>query len=136
MLRIDSSLTGVGDLAGLGHWLVVVDVAGAQDPLFLTLTSGFQPGLAAASRSLSVDLLGGPDYVISLINADWINLAPGAFAPGPSSSIRTDVTGSESESGLFSWSIAASVPEPSGWALAILGFGMIGVVQRRRALTA
>ena len=86
-----------------------------------------------------------------MIGANEI-IIPGGYAPGQTMDPVTSTWSGQSlasmglKSGTYVWSwggdgnadsltinIAGSVPEPSTWALMLLGFGLAGVAMRRRS---
>lgn len=77
------------------------------------------------SGQLSRQLLAGQTYHVALISNDRLTV------------VNPTVSRNSTLFADFTWSIAADgVPEPSTWALSILGFGLAGAVLRRRSLAA
>ena len=75
----------------------------------------------SASGQVSRQLLAGQTYHVALISNDRLTVRNPVV--GRNSTLFAD----------FNWSIAGQgVPEPSTWALSILGFGLAGAALRRR----
>jgi hypothetical protein len=131
--NLSADFLGSGtDLAGLGFWDVVVDdgVRGIETsllngyglvPFFRTSSSDGEPLQDEITGSFSQSLEAGRTYTISLLNLEGFSLA------GDTSNASTQAF----EDGTFEWSVT---PEPSAWALAIVGLGLTGTAVRRRGL--
>jgi hypothetical protein len=121
VFNLDFDVLGSGDdLFGLGQWQLEFIGDGLE---FFTLSDGFASGTLdnRHTGSFSHLLRNGVNYRVSLINLNSL----GSFTPNHQSAAM-DAT--------FNWSISpvAGVPEPSTWALSILGFGLAGAALRRR----
>lgn len=117
---LDFDLTGLGDTSGLGLWsLKLVDNGAAE--VFSLLNINAQSGFHETG-DFTHALTAGHTYTVSLLSSE-IRFQLGLPSP--------DVAASES--GAFHWSITSdAVPEPSAWALSIVGFGLAGGTLRRR----
>jgi PEP-CTERM motif len=74
-----------------------------------------------------VEFIGGDPFAIVAVD----NVAPVNFSFGGSTYSYSGPNG-EAGAGTFSFSLAAAVPEPSTWAMMILGFAGIGAMTYRR----
>lgn len=119
LFSMDFDIQLFGDAFGRGAWDLNVTQDGQQLG-FHTLSNG------AASGNFTQALLSGHDYVFTLTSNDGITLFPDGRH---TSHFQVD------EESLFNWSITgrdpAGVPEPSTWALTIVGFGLAGAALRR-----
>ena len=109
-------VTGSGDLSEIDGWDIYVN-----DVLALGLSDPLDP---TAAGTFNLALTPGQSYTIGLRNFAELTLQ---------SPIANDVDRVGSLQGRFRWSIVqAGVPEPSTWAMMILGLGLIGGAMRRR----
>ena len=126
-LAADLFDAGVEDLF-LGAWRMRFVDNGLSNET--TLTSGqVGAGVLEVRGRFSHALTAGHNYTVSLVSTDGFG----------TNGDTTGLTGHAGESGDFRWSITgggndAAVPEPSVWAMAVLGFGLAGASLRRRRL--
>ncbi len=124
-------LTGTGQTGGLGLWDVLVSEDNGPGKLtFLTRTFPQSDFHLANPDAFSLALQAGHRYQISLVTEE------GLF-----DSLLNPARREAAETGGFTWSISggesaggqggAGVPEPTTWALSILGFGLAGASLRR-----
>jgi len=106
-----------GDLTGLGNW--VFEIKGPDGLEDIDLTRSF-----GDSHQLSVALKAGQNYAVSLFDLDENHARDGKHLNG-------------GYTARFDWSIspAAAAPEPSAWALMLVGVGLTGAGLRRRRKT-
>lgn len=116
---VSFALATRGDQLGLGTW----DFRFSDDSNPTQVTN-LSTGFNHLNGSLSQALVAGHSYEVALFSD-----ASADVARGP-----TPFAGSESDR--FDWRITedegGGVPEPSAWALSILGFGLAGSALRRR----
>lgn len=116
---------GVEDLF-LGAWRLRFSDNGASSETILTRGESGAGVLEVTGRFRHA-LTAGHNYTVSLVSVDGFG----------SNGDTTGLTGHAGESGGFRWSIVgggndAAVPEPSVWAMAVVGFGLAGAALRRR----
>ncbi len=116
------------DAFGLGVWDLIFSAGpGSEEAIrFHGLGSGNFDDSGTVSRAL----LAGHDYRVSLVSRERLTaVGDGAFGGRNSTEFSN-----------FTWAIngaSSAAPEPSAWALAILGMGLAGAtLRRRRALVA
>lgn len=115
LFTMNYAVVGAGQLFGLQGWEIGFTGVGAGGPT----RDFFDP---AASGTLFGQLISGQEYTVTLDGHP--NISGGGVYSGE-------------VSGQFDWRITEQIvgsaaPEPSTWALMIAGFGMAGVVARRR----
>ncbi|WP_372784147.1 PEPxxWA-CTERM sorting domain-containing protein [Phenylobacterium sp.] len=121
-LDFDIVGTGPGSLFGLGDWQLEMVGDGLQ---FFDISDTFagtrDPSDNEHMGSFSHPLRAGVAYRFALMNLNSL----GTVSPNHAVAAENDY---------FSWSIRdnSAVPEPSSWALSLLGFGLAGAALRRR----
>jgi hypothetical protein len=117
------------DAIGLGWWQVVFSDDGAS-PGAGDLVHAYPdyPQETGLSGSFSHALVAGHTYTVGLLNLDGFSMN--------GDTTNSSLTGSEN--GQIDWAITSGrggAPEPSAWALAIVGFGLAGAALRRRRIS-
>lgn len=98
-----------------------------------------RPGVGFGSNGILVSLNGSELGQISATGLSggstaWSNIVMQRFTVGANSTLRFEANGlSDSLGGYIDNITLAAVPEPTTWALFILGFGAIGQSMRRRS---
>lgn len=131
VFNLSADFLGSGtDLFGLGSWDVIFDDGGVTTETSLlrgyglapmSRTSGFGPSDSEITGNFSQSLTAGHTYTVSLLNLEGFS----------TSGVTTNSSARAFEDGTFDWSVT---PEPSAWALAIVGLGLTGAMLRRRRL--
>ena len=116
--------TSAYSLAALNFWIVNSDNYGTADVFFNPYIGGYAlygrlSGIDLGSPYLGSDFIFvfDPDLGTQIANISWTTQGDGT---GPSMSIVTINR------------VGGGVPEPSTWALMLLGFGIMGIALRRR----
>lgn len=119
-MDVNVVVDALSTISGLGSWIVQV-TRDSQSLTSQTLTFGAGPG--HFTQALDV----GHRYQVSLLSDDGFEFVTDGQNPNSLDGTQTSI---------FDWSItglaAGAVPEPSAWALALLGFGLTGAALRRR----
>jgi hypothetical protein len=122
-ITFDYDVTSTGQTFGVGGWAVRSRQAGVFGQTFSFLTNNIvvddPAGFVEASGSLIIPLVAGGTYTFTLENESNVGVGSGIFT-------RHSATSSDIE-----WRIT-DVPEPSTWAMLIVGFGGVGASLRRR----
>lgn len=115
------SISGSGENLGLGTWDLLVSEDGGPDQV-THLSTAFDFDQVTRTGTVSEALQAGHNYRVSLRSLGDVTIG------------QTNEAFVAAETDQFNWSIAesAGVPEPSAWALSILGFGLTGAALRRR----
>ena len=125
-------LVGQGGVGSISQ--IVSTVAGQSYNLSFMYSHNVFSGVPSASAAVSLD--GLADVIIhstgSNANLDWQNYSGSFDATGPSATLLfTNLSGGTNE-GIFldAVSLTAAVPEPSTWAMLLIGFFGIGAILR------
>jgi hypothetical protein len=127
---LNSDIFGSGlDPAGFGGWTLAF-FDDSQTPQTFVLNQFLEVGVHQRGQ-IVFDLAAGHEYLFELFNSEH-------FEENQVSPFRDT-----EERARFDWTIsgednraAGGVPEPSTWALSILGFGLAGAAMRRRGRAA
>lgn len=130
-------LVGQGGVGSISQ--TIATVAGQLYTLSFWYSHNLFAGLGSASASLSIDGLN--DTIThstgSNANLDWKLYSQNFTASGNSATLSFVNTAGAGNEGIFldSVSISAAVPEPSTWAMMLIGFGAVGFGMRKRKAT-